>query len=141
MPSTKKVVKKVAKTTAKPAVVSVAKKSVAQGAVKKTPTKKTITKKSTQAEPKVTGCACVSTCAPEQAFWVNQGPVVDSIARLKDALQSMTEEQFAYHTLREGNDFARWVRECLDDAERAARLERATTKAAAVKALNGVCCK
>lgn len=140
MPTTKKVVKKVPTPTTKSAQATV-KVSQAKVAVKKVPAKKTVAKKSVKASPKAVGCACVVTCAPGQAFWINQGPVVDSIARLKDALQTMTEEQFAYHTLREGNDFARWVRECLDDAERAARLERATTKSAAVKALSGVCCK
>lgn len=141
MPITKKAtVKKVTKSATK-TVPSAVKVVQGKTTVKKAPTKKTVAKKSAKTAPKAGSCACVVTCPPEQAFWINQGPVVDSIARLKEALLTMTEEQFAYHTLREGNDFARWVRECLDDAERAARLERATTKAAAVKALTGVCCK
>jgi len=140
MPTTKKITKKGGTSTTKTASIA-SKTARVKVAVKKAPAKKTTTKKSAKVASPAVGCACIVTCAPEQAFWINRGPVVDSIAQLKEALRTMTEDQFAYHTRREGNDFARWVRECLADAERAARLERATTKAAAVKALSGVCCK
>lgn len=84
-------------------------------------------------------CACGRVCRDGEAFWVNHGPVIDSIAGLKEALSSMSDEQFAYHTMRDGNDFARWLRDSLDDTVCAARIEKAKTRAAAARALTGSC--
>ena len=47
---------------------------------------------------------------PEQVFFVHDGPVLSTLEDLSRALLDMSEEQFAYHTKRNGNDFARWVR-------------------------------
>ncbi|MBP9760155.1 MAG: hypothetical protein KBD24_02180 [Candidatus Pacebacteria bacterium] len=136
MPTTKK--------TVVPKVVvqkKVAPKMVAKVApVMKKAIKKTVgvTKK---VAPKKMVCACTTCCTPEEAFWVNNGPIIESIVQLKQAFLSMSDEQYAYHTMREGNDFARWIRECLHDTERANRLAEAKTKSAAIRALNTACCK
>lgn len=58
----------------------------------------------------------------EQCFWVNFGPVVKNLAELKTAVEEMSDEQFAYHTKRDGNDFARWVEDIFNQAKLAAKL-------------------
>ena len=133
----KKVVKKVVapkKTTTK----KVAKKSTTSKSV--VPKKKTVSKKTaTRTEDKA--CACTTLCKPEESFWVNKGPVVSSVAELKQALAEMTAAQYTYHTKRNGNDFAEWLRHCLNDETHAVALEKAKTKAAAVRALSSGCCE
>ena len=68
------------------------------------------------------------------AFWVHQGPTLRSLADLAKFLEIITEEQFAYHVKRNGNDFSRWVAEVLQDKVAAAALARAKTRAAALTA-------
>lgn len=107
--------------------------------------KRTIPAKRTPAAvPSEEGCGCGAgpchaACPPEEAFWINNGPVLDTLCGLMESFSAMTDEQFAYHTKRDGNDFARWVRESIGDPLCAARLERAKTRAAAAKALAGLC--
>lgn len=72
---------------------------------------------------------------PEESFWVNNGPVCCSIAELREAIKEMSDEQYAYHTRRDGNDFARWLSESLGHHECAQKLSRAKTRAGAVRAL------
>lgn len=140
MPAKKTVKKVVNKVVApkKTATKSVAKKSTATKravAKKKTVSKKAITRVQDKA------CACTTMCKPEESFWVNKGPVVSSVAELKQALSDMSATQYSYHTKRNGNDFAQWLRHCLDDEAHAVALEKAKTKAAAVSALSSGCCE
>jgi hypothetical protein len=87
-------------------------------------------------------CVCVRECSPAEAFWVNDGPILRSVIELKEALSTLTDEQYAYHTKRNGNDFATWVRDCFADAECAEKLEKASTRTGAVRTLGTVCrCK
>ena len=116
-------------------------------------TKKTSAKKKTTAKPSVKKavkkkasaksakvCSCHDTCRPEESFWVNYGPVVDSISTLRDAIRSMSEEQFSYHTARGTNDFAAWIQYSFGNKKVADRVLKAKTKNAAIKALSS-CCK
>lgn len=82
---------------------------------------------------------CTRVCREEECFWVNNGPVLASLEGLRDALSHMTDEQFTYHTKRDGNDFARWIRDSLGDAETATRIARARTRSGAVQALRVAC--
>ena len=107
----------------------VAKKPAAKKAVKKAAPKKS---------SKV--CSCHKTCRAEESFWVNYGPVVDSIAALRDAVRTMSDEQFAYHTQRGTNDFAAWVEYSLKNKKVAGLVAKAKTRKAAVQALS-TCCK
>ncbi len=68
------------------------------------------------------------------AFWVHQGPILRSLWDLAKFLEIITEEQFAYHIKRAGNDFARWVSEIIQDKVCAGALARAKTRAAALAA-------
>ena len=69
------------------------------------------------------------------AFWSYQGPVLRSLIDLGKFLAIITDEQFAYHTKRDGNDFARWTKEVLHDATCATALAKAKTKSAALAAV------
>lgn len=123
--------KKVQKETVTSAAVP-KKKVVKKAAVKKTTAKKVASKSQVCAK-------CSIACPPEQAFWVNNGPVVDTLAGLKEALACMSDEQYAYHTERAGNDFAAWVRDCMGDTGCAVRIAQAKTRQGAVRALTCVC--
>jgi hypothetical protein len=114
----------------------VAKKQVK--VVSAAPKKVSAAKKATKKASASCG-ACAGACRPEEAFWVNNGPVVDTLAGLQEALRLMTEEQYAYHTERAGNDFAVWVRDCLGDAATALRLAKAKNRDAAARVIVCVC--
>jgi hypothetical protein len=107
---------------------------------KKAPTKRVAKKAPTKNVAKVPKlCACTEVCRPEESFWINYGPVVNSISALRDAIKAMSEEQYRYHTTRGTNDFASWIRHCFTNEAVAGRVEKATTKAGAVKALAQCC--
>ncbi len=61
----------------------------------------------------------------ERAFWLHDGGAVKNLKELSDALKTISAEQFAFHTLRNGNDFARWIRDVLLDPECADKVEGA----------------
>ncbi len=73
------------------------------------------------------------------AFWVNNGPALRHLLDLSKFLTIITAEQFHYHTERNGNDFAKWVRAILGDKTCARALEASktivTARGAVVKAL------
>lgn len=134
MPKKTTTKKAVATKKAKAPSAKTAKKSVA----KKT-TKKAVAKKSSKASPAMAACSCMKKCEPAQAFWVNNGPVVKSVEHLLKALKEMSDEQYAYHTKREGNDFAKWVLDCLGDSATATSLKKARTRVGAVRTLSKKC--
>ncbi len=106
------------------------KKQQEEAPIKKTPTKKSTIKKTTLAREKQK-----SALPPELCFWVCDGPVVDSLLNLKKALLYMSDKQFTFHTARAGNDFARWAREVVGCIGCAERLEKAKTRAGAIRAI------
>lgn len=64
-------------------------------------------------------------CAPgEQCFWTTDGRVLSNLVELRDALESMTDDVFAYHVSKERNDFADWIEQVLEDAELAAAFRK-----------------
>jgi len=74
--------------------------------------------------------------APEdQCFWVNDGPVLRNLYDLGEALETMTDEQYSYHTKRDGNDFALWVENVLGDKELAKKMTRVKTRQTAASTL------
>jgi hypothetical protein len=64
----------------------------------------------------------------EHAFWVNYGPVLHDLRQLRDALGTMSDEQFSFHVSEEKNDFDGWVEGVLKDAECARGLRKALTR-------------
>ena len=71
-------------------------------------------------------------------FWVHQGGVLRNLRDLLGALESMSDEQFAFHTKREGNDFANWIREIFHEEGLADRLARTRTRSGCIKAVREV---
>jgi len=132
MPTKKKVTK-----AAKKAVKKATKKAVATKKTVKKAAKKTV-KKATRSAKKA-ACVCKKNCKAEEAFWVNNGPVVESLSGLKRALKEMSDEQYTYHTKRDGNDFAQWIEHCLCDKGSASRVRKARSRTGAVRALAGKC--
>ncbi len=78
---------------------------------------------------------CKAMCAPDESFWVNYGPIVSTLDELAEALRLMSDEQYMHHVPGDRNDFARWVREALSCEECATRLEKATSRLAAIAAI------
>ena len=72
---------------------------------------------------------------PGSAFWVNNGPALHHLLDLSKFLAIITEEQFRYHTERDGNDFSRWVEVVLSDQKCARALGVSKTVAAARRAV------
>ena|SRR3989344_1864819 len=69
------------------------------------------------------------------AFWVNNGPSLHHLLDLSKFLAIITEEQFRYHTERDGNDFSKWTETVLGDRICARALEASKTVAAARRAV------
>ena len=65
--------------------------------------------------------------APENAFWVNNGPVLKNTIELAGAAKKLTQEQFTYHANSQKNDFHNWVRDVFRDNELAGELLNART--------------
>lgn len=74
---------------------------------KKKMVKKAVVKKSSSLKAKKEYTVVV--LDPEQYFWLVDGGGLASLEDLAVAFGQMTERQFAYHTERDGNDFARWI--------------------------------
>jgi hypothetical protein len=75
----------------------------------------------------------VKEASSAQCFWVNHGPVCKTTAELQTAIKNMSDTQYAYHTKRGGNDFAKWMRDVMKHPLCATKLEKVRTKAGAVK--------
>lgn len=83
----------------------------------------------------VAGPRALVDAPPDRCFWVNFGPVLKNLRELRDALHSISDEQFAHHVAADRNDFASWVEAVLDDAACAKALRRAKTRHAALQAV------
>lgn len=75
----------------------------------------------------------VKEASPAQCFWVNHGPVCKTTAELQAAIKTMSDAQYAYHTKRDGNDFAIWMRDVMRHPACATKLQRVRTRSGAVK--------
>ncbi len=53
--------------------------------------------------------------APEQCFWVNNGPILKNLEELANALPDMSDETFHHHVNNEKNDFSNWFRDVIGD--------------------------
>lgn len=104
-------------------------------------TKKTTTKVATAAKKVVSKEAPkrnlkkakrVLVCAiGEQCFWTHDGTIISNLVELRDALEDMEQEVFAYHANKTKNDFADWVHYVLGDSTLADKLRRAAKAASA----------
>ncbi|MFA5831263.1 MAG: hypothetical protein WC878_05535 [Candidatus Paceibacterota bacterium] len=69
----------------------------------------------------------------ERCFWVDNGPALQSLLELRDALATMNEDQFIHHVNDEKNDFSSWVLYILQDEKCAKDLLKAKNMKAALK--------
>lgn len=66
---------------------------------------------------------------PDQyVFWCHDGRVLHSICELKDALERMSDETYAYHASNEKNDFGNWVKDIIGDEKLARDLVKSCDK-------------
>ena len=74
----------------------------------------------------------------DQCFWVNHGPVLSNLKDLEAALRDNTisDEQFRYHTGRGRNDFSAWIKNVLGDESCAQALSRVRTKKTALRVVS-----
>lgn len=66
-------------------------------------------------------------------FWVVSGTRLKNLVELADALESMTDEVFSCHANESKNDFANWIKECIQDAALAEALLTAKSKKDTIK--------
>jgi hypothetical protein len=58
-------------------------------------------------------------------FWCNDGKIIKNIQELGMSLSNMSDGTYRYHRGGGKNDFSKWVREVIGDAELAEELGRA----------------
>ena len=75
----------------------------------------------------------LSDCAPEQCFWVNNGPILKNIEELANALPEMNNETFHHHVNSEKNDFSNWIRDVIGDQKLANDLLSSKNKESALQ--------
>lgn len=65
-----------------------------------------------------------------QAFYVNYGPTIYSVAELAEALDNnqISDESFTYHVNDQNNDFVNWIRGVFHEEALANSLKRIKTK-------------
>lgn len=71
--------------------------------------------------------------APEQCFWVNNGPILKNIEELAGYLPDMPNEAFQHHVNNEKNDFSSWIRDVLGDQKLANEILSSKSKDSAIK--------
>jgi len=69
----------------------------------------------------------------EYAFWCNDGRIVKSMRELKETLEQMSDEGYAYHANAEKNDFSAWAKDVLIDQRLALDLSKSTDHSEAAK--------
>ena len=79
---------------------------------------------------KILRAKVLSDCKPSDAFWVCTGEVVRNLYELARAVEAMGLDPFVYHVNDDNkkNDFARWIKEVLDDEELSRRLQKVKIK-------------
>lgn len=73
--------------------------------------------------------------APEQCFWVNNGPILKNLEELANALPEMSNDTFHHHMNNEKNDFSAWINDVIGDKALANELLSSKNKESAVKKL------
>jgi hypothetical protein len=71
--------------------------------------------------------------AQEKAFWCCDDRILSNMKELGEALASMTDETFAYHSNAEKNDFGNWVNDVIGDAKLARDLAKASNRTQAAR--------
>ena len=69
-------------------------------------------------------------------FWIHNGPVLKNLVDLRDAFETINDEQFNYHVNKDKNDFANWIRDVLHEIPLATKLQNYRTKKTMIKTIN-----
>ncbi len=73
---------------------------------------------------------------PDQyAFYTNDGRYLRNLDELRIALETMSDQTFAYHNNEQKKDFSNWVKEIIGDEKLARDLSRAADRSQAIKAV------
>ena len=73
--------------------------------------------------------------APEQCFWVNNGPILKNLDELANALPELSDEVFHHHVNNEKNDFSNWIKNVIGDQKLANELLISKSRESAIKKL------
>ena len=73
--------------------------------------------------------------APEQCFWVNNGPILKNVEELASILPEMSDETFHHHVNDEKNDFSNWIKNVVGDQKLANDLLSSRNKESALNKL------
>ncbi len=76
----------------------------------------------------------LSAVQPDNAFWVNNGPILKSLDEFAAAVRKLKPEQFMHHVNGQKNDFAKWISEVIGDGILAQRIRVLKTGEAMAKA-------
>ena len=71
--------------------------------------------------------------APEQCFWVNNGPILKNLEELANVLPQMNDDSFKHHVNNEKNDFSVWINDIIGDKNLANGLLSSKNKISAAK--------
>ncbi len=66
-------------------------------------------------------------------FWAKDGRILSDLRDLKNALEEMAEETYAFHVNKTKNDFAKWTEDVLKNKKVSAELKKAKNKIDALK--------
>ena len=69
----------------------------------------------------------------DYVFYIHDGGTLANLTELGEALNSMSDEVFAYHVNASKNDFSNWVRDIIKDDRLASDLNKAANKAQAAR--------
>ncbi|MFH0914448.1 MAG: hypothetical protein V1849_04065 [Chloroflexota bacterium] len=74
---------------------------------------------------------------PEQyVFWCSDGRTLRNLKELEEALVTMTDDTFAYHSNEQKSDFASWVKDIIGDEQLADELRRAHNRDDAARSVS-----
>ena len=74
--------------------------------------------------------------APEQCFWVNNGPIIKNLEELANALPQLSDDSFKHHVSKEKNDFSKWINEIIGDRLLANELLSSRNRESLIKKMN-----
>lgn len=69
----------------------------------------------------------------ERAFWCCDDRLLRNMKELGEALSTMTDETFAYHSNTEKSDFANWVNDVIGDAKLARDMAKSSSRGQAAR--------
>ncbi|MBM2824459.1 MAG: hypothetical protein HW402_123 [Dehalococcoidales bacterium] len=82
----------------------------------------------------VTGSEKLLARVPEEyVFWCHDGRALRDMPELGEALTTMSDETFAYHSNAEKQDFSNWVKDIIGDEKLAGDLAKASSRSEAAK--------